>query len=138
MVWRTYTDVYRVGTNRVTAKVRSALMDEVVASVSVAHEDRNAGDYDPQAWWRQIAGPNAPNQTEARGMMMYFEESRKHDEVKGTVDVSPTNTVTTTLTSKVSKDTYPDSTYGMRSNHNLVVGPDVSWQVSPTIGAHAF
>jgi hypothetical protein len=72
------------------------------------------------------------------GFFMFFEASRKRDEVKGTLDASPTSDLTASLMVKFAKDTYPEGTYGLRNNHNLSVGPDVSWQISKSLSAHAY
>ena len=39
---------------------------------------------------------------------------------------------------KYAKDVYPEGTYGLRNNHNLSVGPDISWQITPSLSAHAY
>jgi len=39
---------------------------------------------------------------------------------------------------KYSSDVYPDGQYGLRNNHNVLVGPDLSWQVTPSLLAHAY
>jgi hypothetical protein len=72
------------------------------------------------------------------GALMYFEASRRHDEVKGTLDYSPLHNLTTMFMVKFSNDFYPDDQYGLRSNHNFEIGPDVSWQPTPTMNLHAY
>jgi len=58
--------------------------------------------------------------------------------VKAEIDLSSLQTVDTSLFGKFSKDVYPGGTYGLRNNHNIEIGPDVSWQVTPAVSAHAF
>src|SRR5664279_4414871 len=72
------------------------------------------------------------------GFLMYYEASRKHDEVKGTLDLSPIHSLNTTLMAKISKDTYPDTLYGLRNNFNFQIGPDVSWDIAPGLNAHSY
>ena len=71
-------------------------------------------------------------------MLIYFEASRRHDELKGTLDMSPTHTMTTSLMAKFSNDAYPGGQYGLRNNHNFSIGPDVSWDITPAISSHAY
>ena len=136
--WRNYSDTSQVYSNTVTAKVRSAVTDDIFGSLSFSHQDRTAHNYNNMGWWQAISGPNTPNQTELRSLLMYFEASRKHDEVKGMLDWSPLNNLTATLMVKFSHDKYPDGADGMRNNHNLVIGPDVSWQPNPALSVHAY
>ncbi len=35
-------------------------------------------------------------------------------------------------------DRYPDTTYGLRNNHNIEIGPNVSWQITPALNAHGY
>jgi hypothetical protein len=58
--------------------------------------------------------------------------------MKGMLDYTPTGGVSASLFAKYAHDHYPDSTYGLRNNHNLSVGPDVNWAVSPSLNVHAF
>lgn len=132
--YRNYTAASFVTQNTVTAKVRSQLLDTVFGSLSYSHQDRDAHNYNTNLWWTLVGEAAA----EPRGLVIYFEASRKHDDVKATVDLSPLNNLTATLLVKFSDDRYPDTTYGLRNNHNIVVGPDVFWQATPTLSAHAF
>jgi len=138
---RTYADVSVVTQNTITAKIRSQVFDDVFGALSYSHQDRYANNYANNATW-DLLGANTTasptNIADPNGLLMYFEASRKHDDVKASIDLSPTHTLTTTLMAKFSKDTYPDGTYGLRNNHNVEVGPDVSWQVTPALNAHAF
>ena len=140
--WRNYTDTTVVTTNKITAKIRSALIESVFGTLSYSHEDRDAHNYNNMAWWAYQNGTNATGipgqQYELPGLLMYFEASRVHDDVKATLDVSPNNTLTGSLLLKFSNDRYPDGSYGLRNNHNIVVGPDVTWQATPALNVHAF
>jgi MtrB/PioB family decaheme-associated outer membrane protein len=134
--YRTYANTSLVTANTISAKVRSELFDDVFGSLSYGHQDRVAHHYQTNGWWplANVAGGIA----EPANFVMFFEASRKHDEVKGTLDVSPVESVNASLVVKYSNDTYPDGTYGLRSNHNLFISPDVSWRITPTLNAHAF
>ncbi len=132
---RTYADTSMVTTNRIGLKIRGPLADNLFASLGVAHEDRWAENYSSQGWWQAACGGcNA----EPSNFLMFFEASRKHDEVRGTLDTQPFATVSASMIAKFSKDTYPSGDLGLRSNYNLAVGPDVSWQVSSAVSAHAY
>ena len=134
--YRTYADASYTTANTVTAKVRSQLADDVFGALSYAHQDRNGHDYVNGNTWQLLSnGAVTPNTT---GLIVFFEASRKHDEVKATLDFSPMQQFNTTLMAKISKDTYPDSLYGLRNNMNFQIGPDVSWDVGPGLSAHAF
>jgi len=133
-IYRNYASTSLVTSNTVTAKVRSQVLDGVFGALSYSHQDRDAHNYINNFTWQQLgAGESDP-----AGFVMYFETSRKHDDVKGTIDLSPLNNLSSTLMAKFSKDTYPSGSTGLRNNHNLVIGPDVSWQVTPVLSAHAF
>lgn len=134
--YRNYADTSFVTSNTVTAQVRSKITDTLFGALSYSHQDRNANNnVNGNTWALLTDGGVSPNPA---GLLMYFEASRKHDEVKGTLDYSPLNTVSGTLMVKFANDRYPDTTYGLRNNHNLEIGPDVSWQVTPAISTHAY
>ena len=132
--FRNYANASFVTSNTVTAKIRSQVLDDVFGSLSYSHQDRNANNYNNNLTWAQL-GDTA---RDPAGFVMYFETSRKHDDVKGMIDLSPTHNLTASLMVKYSHDTYPDGTTGLRNNHNLVIGPDVNWQATSTLTAHAF
>ena len=132
--YRNYADASFVTSNTLTAKVRSQVLDGVFGALSYSHQDREAHNYNNNSTWT-LLGDTA---RDPAGFVMYFETSRKHDDVKGTIDLSPLNNLTASLMAKFSKDTYPDESTGLRDNHNLVIGPDVNWQVSPGLSVHAF
>jgi MtrB/PioB family decaheme-associated outer membrane protein len=139
IVNRTYADTSLETTNTVTAKVRSQVITDVFASLSYSHQNRDAHNYTNNLTWI-LFGDSArdPGALAGQSFLMYFETSRVHDEVKSTLDFSPINSVNATLMAKFANDTYPDGQYGLRNNHNISVGPDVNWQVTPTLSAHAF
>jgi MtrB/PioB family decaheme-associated outer membrane protein len=135
-MYRSYADTSFVTTNTVTAKIRSQIFDDVFGALSYSHQDRDAHNYTNGNTFSLLSGTGVgPDIT---GFLMYFEASRKHDEVKGTIDVSPTHDLTTTLMAKFSNDVYPGGQYGLRNNHNIQVGPDISWQPTPALSGHAF
>ncbi len=132
--YRNYANASFVTSNTVTAKVRSQIFEDVFGSLSYSHQDRNANNYTNNVSWT-ILGDSARDPT---GFLMYFEASRVHDDIKAMVDLSPIHTLSTSMMVKFSRDSYPDGSTGLRNNHNLVLGPDVNWQVTPALTAHAF
>jgi MtrB/PioB family decaheme-associated outer membrane protein len=134
-MFRSYADASFVTTNTLAAKIRSQVLDDVFGALSFAHEDRNAHNYVNNNTWNLLGATGVGNPT---GALMYFEASRRHDEVKGTLDYSPLHNLTTMFMVKFSNDFYPDDQYGLRSNHNFEIGPDVSWQPTPTMNLHAY
>jgi MtrB/PioB family decaheme-associated outer membrane protein len=134
--YRNYADMSFVTSNTATIKVRSRLNDDLFGSLSYSHQDRNANNQINGNTWALLSGTGVG--ADPAGLVMYFEASRKHDELKSTLDWSPTNTVSGTMMLKFANDRYPDTTYGLRNNHNIEIGPDVSWQVTPAINAHAY
>jgi MtrB/PioB family decaheme-associated outer membrane protein len=138
---RNYADASFVTTNTLSAKIRSQLFDDVFGSLSYSHEDRNAHNYANNETWNLLGANSVASPTniaEPSGLLMYFEASRRHDDLKGTIDFSPTHTLTTTLLLKFSNDFYPNDQYGLRSNHNIEIGPDISWQPTSTVTTHAY
>ena len=132
--FRSYADASFVTSNTVTAKIRSQLTDNVFGSFSYSHQDRVANNYANDNTWSLLG----TTLTEPTGMLIYFEASRRHDELKGTLDVSPTHNMTASLMAKFSNDVYPGDQYGLRNNHNFSIGPDVSWDITPAIISHAY
>jgi MtrB/PioB family decaheme-associated outer membrane protein len=134
--YRTFADASYTTKSTTTAKVRTQLADDVFGSLSYSHEDRNGHDYVNGNTWNLLTnGAVGPNPA---GFIVFFEASRKHDEVKATLDLSPLHSVNTTFMGKISKDTYPDTLYGLRNNFNFQIGPDVSWDVAPGLNAHGY
>jgi len=134
--YRNFADSSFVTSNTVTAKVRSEITDTLFGALSYSHQDRDAhNNINGNTWALLTDGGVNPDPA---GLLMYFEASRNHDEVKGNLDYSPTHTVSGTLMVKFANDRYPDTTYGLRNNHNFQIGPDVNWQVTPTISTHAY
>ncbi len=134
--WRSYADASFVTSNTVTAKLRSQLTDDLFGSLSYSYQDRNANNYANGNTWSLMT--NGGVSADPNGLLMYFEASRIHNEVKGTLDFSPLHSVNTTLMVKYSNDNYPDTAYGLRNNHNIQVGPDASWDVMPGLTTHAY
>jgi MtrB/PioB family decaheme-associated outer membrane protein len=132
--YRSYANASWVTQDTGTLKLRGQLADDLYGAISYSHQDRNAHTYNNNYTWT-VFGDTA---RDPAGFYMYFETSRKHDEIKTSLDYAPVNSVNVTLMAKAAKDTYPGSTYGLRNNNNFVVGPDVSWQVTPTLSTHAF
>jgi MtrB/PioB family decaheme-associated outer membrane protein len=132
--FRSYADASFVTSNTVTGKIRSQLAPDVFGSFSYSHQDRRANNYANDNTWSLLGTTLA----EPSGMLIYFEASRRHDELKGTLDVSPTHTMTASLMAKFSNDAYPGGQYGLRNNHNFSIGPDVSWDITPAISSHAY
>jgi len=136
---RTFSDSSLVSTNIMTAKVRSSLMDDLFGSLSYSHQNRVAHNYTVGASWTAMGtGLGAPPEADPTGFMLFSEASRVRDELKGELDLSSFQNVNLSLFGKVAADIYPNGTYGLRSNHNMSIGPDVSWQVSPAVSAHAY
>lgn len=136
-MYRSFANTTFTTTNTVTGKVRSQLMNDVFATLSYSHQDRVAQNYNDGATLTALAGTPGTG-PDISGFLVYFEASRRHDEVKGTIDYSPTHTVTATLMTKFSNDVYPSGQYGLRDNHNIEIGPDVSWQPTEAAAVHAF
>jgi MtrB/PioB family decaheme-associated outer membrane protein len=134
--YRNYADVSFVTSNTVTAKIRSQLVDDLFGALSYSHQDRDANNHANGNTWMFFT--NGGVEPDITGTVMYFEASRTHDEVKATLDFSPIHSLNTTVMTKFSHDSYPGTTYGLRDNHNFLVGPDVSWDVSAAVNAHAY
>jgi len=132
---RSYTDTTDVQANLATVKLRGQIMDGLAGSISYSHEDRTAHNYNVNGWWADAC--NSCN-TEPANFLMFFEASRKHDEVKATIDASLLPGLNVSLMGKGAQDTYPNASLGLRNNTNVSVGPDISWQVSPRLNLHAY
>jgi MtrB/PioB family decaheme-associated outer membrane protein len=135
-VYRTFANTSLVTSNTITAKVRSLITEDVYGSLSYSHQDRVAHNYTNGVTWSQMTGTGVEG--DITGFVAFFEASRTRDEVKAALDVSPTNNLTTSLIVKFNNDRYPEGTYGLRNNHNLILGPDISWQPLQSVTAHAY
>jgi MtrB/PioB family decaheme-associated outer membrane protein len=136
---RNYSNTPDVLTERTAVKLRGPVLDELFGSISASHEQRWASNYTPYGWWTAACGgPTSCKNVELGSLVMYSEASRQRNDVKGTLDFTPTDSISISLFGKGAKDTYPANKSGLRSNYNVSVGPDVSWRVSKTLTAHAF
>ncbi len=136
---RNYTATPDVVTERTAIKLRGPILDSLFGSLSAAHEQRWASNYNQEGWWNvSCGGISGCGQTELKSLVMYSEASRTHDEVKSLLDFQPLDSVSVSLMGKVAKDSYPTNSSGMRSNYNASIGPDISWQVSKEMSVHAY
>ncbi|HBK05295.1 MAG TPA: hypothetical protein DDZ81_05455 [Acetobacteraceae bacterium] len=135
--YRSFADASFVTSNTATVKVRTQLDDDLFGAISYAHQDRNANNYVNGNTW-QLLTNGGVNADTPPNFLMYFEASRKHDELKGTLDYSPVHSVNTTLMAKISNDNYLNSSNGLRNNFNFQIGPDVSWDISPGLTTHGY
>ncbi len=143
--FRSDSNASMVTSNRIAAKIRSGFWDDnVFGTLSVAHENRTARNYDTNGWWNAQGcgvggvGVNGDCGPEAPGTVIYMEASRIHDEIKATIDASPLPGLGLSAMVKYANDYYPDTQYGLTNNHNLSIEPDVDWQVTPALDAHAY
>ncbi len=134
--YRTFADTSFVTSNRITARLRSELGDDIFGSISYSHEDRNANNTANGNTWALLT--NGGVGADPASFLMYSEASRKRDEVKATLDMSPMAGVGTTVMFKYASDTYPGTIYGLRNNNNFEIGPDASWDISRALNAHAY
>ena len=116
------------------AKVRTALWTDAYGSVSVMHEDRKASNYRRNAAWDALGLV----ENDLFGMMNYYEASRTREEVKVMADFAPMKNMSASLFGKADFDRYPDSAFGLKSNNNFTIGPDINYQFSTAMSAHAF
>ena len=135
--YRTYANSSVVIENTEWAQLRSQVIPNVFASVKYSHSNRTAQNYNPDGTWSYLCNGTAC-ESEPLGMVLYYLASRTRDEVKSTLDWSPSEKITGSLMVRFANDQFPNSTYGMRSNHNLSVGPDVTYQITPALMLHGF
>lgn len=131
----------------VTAKVRSHLLEDLFGTISYQHSDRWAGNYNRQNTFNVLDIVYTPNGVSTPqnflpyyGLYDYFLSSRTRDEFKATADWSPIDAMNLSLVAKANYDFYPQSAQGLglESNNNFVIGPDLTYQITPEIGLHAF
>jgi opacity protein-like surface antigen len=134
---RSYADVSLVTQNTTTLKVRSRIGDDLFNALSFSHQERTANSYVNGNTWALLTNGGV-NADLTPSFMVYSEASRRHDDVKETIDWSPLRSLNVSLIGKFARDTYPQSQNGLRNNMNASIGPDVSWDVSPNLSAHAY
>lgn len=138
-MYRSYSAARDVQSNTIQLKVRGPVIDGLYASLSGAYQNRWASPYNANATWNYTnatAKPDTAN--EPTNLIMFYEASRKHAEVKGMLDATPFDGVSVSLFGKLSRDTYPSGALGMRNNRNISAGPDLGWEVSKDLQVHAF
>lgn len=131
---RNYANTGMVTQGTISAKVRSQLVDSVFGSVGYSHEDRSASNYQRNNPWTALGMV----ENEFYGFMNYYEASRVRDEVKSTVDWEVRPNLTATFMGRADMDRYPNSLLGLRNNNNFSIGPDLSWQINPSLVAHGY
>jgi MtrB/PioB family decaheme-associated outer membrane protein len=144
---RTYVNTVNTSENTVTAKVRSQLMDNLFATLSYQFADRDAHNYNP------LGGPDQETcataacvpdtvQFDYLGFQRFYLASRTRNEVKSTLDYTPfegpLSGVSVSLMAKYTDDYYPNDDFGLRSNTNVTVGPDINWEVRQGLNFHAY
>lgn len=135
--YRTFSNSSVVIENTEWAQIRSQIVPSLFASLRFTHADRSAQNYNRNGTWSYLCNGVAC-ESEPLGMVLYYLASREHNEVKSTIDFSPNEKIASSLMVRYSSDHYPDSTYGMRDNTNLAIGPDVQYQVTPAVNLHAY
>jgi len=135
--YRTFADTSVVIENSEWAQVRSQIVPDVFAALKYTHSNRVAQNYNTNGTYSYLCN-GTPCESEPVGMVLYYLASRTRDEVKSTIDWSPNEKITGSLMVRYADDQYPDTTYGMRSNTNLSVGPDITYQISPALMVHGF
>ena len=142
-IHRTYSNTDDTSTSQIAAQIRSTLTDSLSASVRYLHENRWAGEYNPGAAYSLLG---LAGTTDFYGFYDFYLASRRRDEVKGTIDYAPgpespflrVPGLTISLVGKADYDFYPTSALGLKSNNNISIGPDVSYEISKALSVHAF
>ena len=136
-IHRNYGDTTDMTEHSAAVKLRSAITEGLYGAVSYLHGDRSTGAYNKNAF--VIASANDPTATvDFTGFMKFYESSRVRDEIKGTLDFSPTRNLSAMLSAKFRNDQYPSSQLGLRSNYNLSIGPDIGWEINKGLSLHGY
>ncbi len=131
---RNDTATREVTQNTVNAKVRTNLFTDAYGSVSFLHEERKAANYQRNNAWNALVLA----ESEFFGMVNYYQASRTRDEAKLMFDFSPMPNMSASLFAKADYDFYPNSPLGLKTNNNFTIGPDINYQFSPALSAHAY
>lgn len=121
-----------------SGKVHSDLTQNVEGSASYAHSNR----YGLGTFYRG----------DAYGEYVYFEAPRVRDEVKTDLSFAPSRDVSVGFNGQFAADHYNEVPHGLtaatqaylaqapglRNEHNINVGPDVTFKPSQTVSAHLF
>lgn len=136
--YRTYSDASVVIENSEWAQVRSQIIPDLLGTLKYTHANRTAQNYNPSGTWSYLCNGTGDCESEPVGMVLFYLATRTRDEVKGMLDWSLNEKLDGSLMVRFANDQYPDSTYGMRSNYNLSIGPDVSYNLGHNLSLHAF
>jgi MtrB/PioB family decaheme-associated outer membrane protein len=142
-IHRTYSNTNDTTDSQVAATIRSAVLDDVTTSLRYLHQDRWAGEYNPGAAFALLG---LPTTRDYYGFYDYYLASRRRDEMKATVDYAPGPEspflrlpgLTISMQGKFDYDYYPTSALGLKSNNNISIGPDISYEPSDEWSFHAF
>ena len=142
-IHRTYSNTNDTSASQVSLLVRSALTEDIGSSLRYMHQDRWAGNYSQSSVYTQLG---LSGTKDYYGYYNYYVASRRRDEVKGTLDYAPGPEspflklpgLTISLQGKFDYDFYPVSALGLKSNNNISIGPDITYEVSKTLSFHAF
>lgn len=141
---RTDTLSGNVSESSIGARVRSHLLEDLFGTISYQHSDRWAGDYNRfatfNAWNIQYSAVPTASFLPYYGLYDYFLSSRIRDEFKVTADWSPFEALSVSVVARLNHDFYPQSAegLGLQNNNNFIIGPDLTYQITPTLGLHAF
>ncbi len=131
---RTNSNTREVTQSTFNAKVRTNLWSDTFGSLGFSHEDRHAANYQRNAAWNALGLA----ENDFIGSVNYYTASRVRDEAKLMLDFSPLPNLSASLFAKADYDFYPNSALGLKSNNNFTIGPDVNYQFSSNLMAHAY
>jgi MtrB/PioB family decaheme-associated outer membrane protein len=135
---RTFSNTNDTTEGSVYAKARSHIIDGIDGSIGYTHADRWAQQY--QGGNAVFSLMNAGGQKDVFGFYDFFQASRRRDEAKAMLDLTPLPGLSATLMAKADDDYYPQASagLGLKSNTNVSIGPDVEYQINNGLSVHAY
>jgi len=126
-----YLNIDRNNENAVSARVNSLIVKDVSGQLGVTHSVRTAEAADPaNAWLAWNTFYNAAGHPDPLGFVPFNESARTRDELKQSVDWVAARGLDLSLTSSLANDNYPSHPYGVKSDHQVEVNPNVGFSPS--------
>ena len=140
---RNFQQVSKTKTHAMKAKVQSSF-DVGSAWLSLTYSDRNGSEYNDALPWdlshteSYLAASPFNRSIEHPLLRKYNLADRSRFEAKSSISVSPTTHFGFTVTGGFSKDTYSNSSLGLRKAESLILSADASYVLADHVTASGF
>ncbi len=141
---RASSDVEHSIENGFFGRINSNLTEGVNGSIGWDHSERNNGGYNGNYPWQLLGyapGQNFTPSTTPNGaqpIVAFFEAKRTQDVLKARLTDEIGDDLEVGVEGRYTANHYPGTNYGLTEDHNITVGPDVTYNPTPEITTSAF